>query len=295
MATAPATAVKGVLGEVALACSNLSRSVAFYTEGLGLSVLERGKGWAAVGAGGKGLVRLIERPQAVLPPPRSTGLYHFALHLPTRADLATFVSHAFAARLPIVGFGDHEVSEAIYLIDPDRHGIELYHDRPRHLWEGRVAELMTTRMVDLEGLLAEAADRERWQAPSATRMGHFHLKVSDLGAAIAFYQGLLGLEPMAVLGRSAAFLAWDGYHHHLGLNTWESGGGEPPPADSLALLGLALHLPEAAVGELEGRLQGLGQGGGGPELPGAGAPLLSFRDPSGNRWLIYDREARDGL
>ncbi len=106
---------------------------------IGLAVLEQGDGRATLGVGDTRLLELIEVPGA-LPAPGRTGLFHFALLLPDRRSLALWVAHAVRERVRLAGASDHFVSEAIYLSDPDRHGIEIYADRPRALWEGKVAE-----------------------------------------------------------------------------------------------------------------------------------------------------------
>jgi catechol 2,3-dioxygenase len=79
--------------------------------------------------------------------------------------------------------------------------------------------------------------------PTGTDIGHVHLKVADLDRALAFYHGVLGFEVMARMGRQAAFIAAGGYHHHIGLNTWESRGGEPPPRGSTGLYHVAIRYP----------------------------------------------------
>lgn len=277
---AQTTNLKLELALVSVAVGDLDRSRAFYESVLGLTATGAGASWLTVGTAERPLVRLCHRPGAKPPPIGATGLYHIALHLPSRADLARFVVHAANARAPLVGFADHRVSEAVYLTDPDGHGLELYHDRPRALWQGRVAQLMTTEPLDLDSLLSEPANREgRFTIPAGTTLGHVHLKVADLPAAVGFYQRVLGLEQMASVGKQAAFLAWGGYHHHLGLNTWESRGGQSPPAGSAALVEVELTVEEASLEPLAQQL----------EREGVAAVQteegLRFADPCGNVWL----------
>ena len=142
------------MGAVHLTVSDLERSLAYYEGAVGLNVRERGEGRALLGAGGEDLLVLVEQLGA-RPSRGYCGLYHFALLLPERADLARWLAHAASDRVALVGLSDHFVSEAIYLSDPDGHGIEIYWDRPRELWEGRVAERMTTLPLDTSSLLAE--------------------------------------------------------------------------------------------------------------------------------------------
>ena len=235
------------LGAVHLTVSGLDNSLAYYRETIGLDVLERGDGVARVGAGGRELLVLVEEPGA--PPAQGhTGLYHFALLVPERTDLARWLAHAGRDHVPLAGVSDHFVSEAIYLSDPDGHGIEIYQDRPRETWEGRVATHMTTVPLDVDALFAELADpaSEPFDGlPSGTVMGHVHLKVAAIADAVGFYRDVLGFGLMAQLGRQAAFLSAGGYHHHIGANTWESAGAKPAPPGSAALRHATIVLPSA--------------------------------------------------
>jgi catechol 2,3-dioxygenase len=245
---APATRV----GAVHLAVADLERSVGYYESVIGLSVHERAAGQAMLGAGGEDLLVLFEQPGA-----RAArgycGLYHFALLLPHRADLARWLAHAARERVPLAGLADHYVSEAIYLSDPDGHGIEIYWDRPREIWEGRVAERMTTLPLDTSSLFGELPDpmSEPFERlPPGTVMGHVHLCVADVPQTIAFYRDVLGFGLMAALGGQAAFLSAGGYHHHLGANTWESAGAGQPPAGIAALKRATIVLPSEAERDL---------------------------------------------
>ena len=236
------------MGDVHLTVGDLERSVDYYREAIGLDVLATDDGRAALGAGGRELLVLVEEPGA-RPAYGYTGLYHFALLLPERADLARWLAHAGRDSVPLVGLSDHFVSEAIYLSDPDGHGIEIYWDRPREVWEGQVFERMTTLPLDVGSLMGELADPEPEpfeQLPDGTVMGHVHLKVASIADTVAFYRDVLGFDLMAQLGEQAAFLAAGGYHHHIGANTWESAGAPPPPEGSAALRHVTIVLPDAA-------------------------------------------------
>jgi catechol 2,3-dioxygenase len=272
------------MGPVHLTVGDLQRSLEYYTGQIGLDVLEQGPGRASLGdAGGEELLVLVEEPGA-RPVPGATGLYHFALLLPARVDLARWLAHAARDRVPLAGLSDHDVSEALYLRDPDHHGIEIYADRPRELWDGQVAQRLTTAPLDVDGLFAELADpaSEPFEGiPAGTRMGHVHFQVSEIPGTIEFYRDVLGMGLMAALGNQAAFLAAGGYHHHVGANTWESAGGSPPPAGAAALRHAVVFLPDAAErDEAAGRVADAGQE---PEDTPEG-PLV--HDPSGNRLLL---------
>jgi catechol 2,3-dioxygenase len=167
--------------------------------------------------------------------------------VPERAELARWLAHAGRERIQLVGLSDHAVSESIYLADPDGHGIEIYADRPREVWEGQVATLMTTMPLDVQGLLGELPDPATATfdgLPAGTIMGHVHLRVADISETVAFYRDVLGFGLMAELGGSAAFLSAGGYHHHLGANVWESAGAPAPPPGSAALRHATLLLPD---------------------------------------------------
>jgi catechol 2,3-dioxygenase len=270
------------MGPVELTVADLGRSLDWYDEAVGLRTLGRDDGRAALGAGERELLRLVEEPGAQ-PAPRSTGLYHFALLLPTRADLARWLAHA-GRRGVRVGASDHFVSEALYLRDPDQHGIEIYADRPRELWEGQVFERMTSLPLDLTGLLAvagDSADEPYEGLPDGTTMGHVHLKVSDVTGAIGFYRDVLGFELTAALGDEASFFGAGGYHHHVGGNTWESAGAPPPPPGSASLRSATIELPssedrETVLARIEAAGQDIDQTDAGPLV----------RDPSGNPLIL---------
>ena len=221
------------MGAVHLTVADLDRSLRYYEQQIGLRVRERGNGTARVGAGGEDLLVLTEQPGA-RPADGYSGLFHFALLVPTREDLGRWLAHAAADRFPLSGLSDHFVSEAIYLRDPDHHGIEIYADRPRDVWEGKVAERMTTLPLDTDDLLRGIDPGSFDGLAPGTTMGHVHLCVADVGASVEFYRGL-GFELMAEYGDQAAFLATGGYHHHLGANTWQSEGAPYAPADRARL------------------------------------------------------------
>ena len=268
------------MGAVHLTVADLDRSIAYYEWALGLRAGERQDGRVALSAGGEDLLVLYEQPGA-----RSArgycGLYHFALLLPERVDLARWLAHAARERVPLVGLSDHYVSEAIYLSDPDDHGIEVYWDRPREVWEGAVAERLTTVALDTRSLLGELEDGAGAVfdgLPAGTVMGHVHLRVADIPSTIAFYRDVLGFALMASLGTSAAFLSAGGYHHHLGANTWESAGAPPAPADAATLRRATVVLPDAAARD---RVAGQARAAG-FEVVAVDDGGVLVRDPSGN-------------
>ena len=211
------------MGAVELSVSDLGRSLDYWQNAVGLRVLSRENGRASLGTDTE-ILRFVEEPGA-RPADGHTGLYHLALLVPDRVSLARWLAHAARGRIPLEGLSDHAVSEAIYLRDPDRHGIEIYADRPREQWEGKVGELMTTLPLDVESLLGELEDpaAEPFEGlPDGTTTGHVHLRLSEVPAAVEFYRGVLGMGLMAQVGPMAAILSAGCYHHHICGNTCES-------------------------------------------------------------------------
>jgi catechol 2,3-dioxygenase len=271
------------VGAVHLSVADLERSIGYYESAIGLRVHRRDGDRVALGTGGDDLLVLREEPGA-RPVRGASGLYHFALLVPERADLARWLAHAARERVPLVGMSDHYVSEAIYLSDPDEHGIEVYWDRPRDVWEGKVAERMTTLPLDVADLLGVLDDprAEPFEtlAPG-TVMGHIHLRVAEIPATAAFYCDALGFGLMAAFGAQAAFMSAGGYHHHLGANTWESrGAGQAAPGHATLERATIVVPSKGDVDRLAREVEMLGQE---PQpLPDGGAGVL-VRDPSGNR------------
>jgi len=273
-----------LMGAVHLKVSDLERSLEFYSNALGMQVQNRNGNHAILGAGDSRLVHLTGNPDAVQPG-RKTGLYHFALLLPSRLELARAIQRLSSSRWPLQGFADHLVSEAVYLEDPDGIGIELSRDRPRNEWRtdsaGRIA--MGTNPLDLQGVMTELSRDKDGAAPMHpdSRMGHVHLRVSDLAAAVAFYRDVLGFDLTNDSFPSAAFLSAGGYHHHLGLNTWMGVGIPAPPENAVGLQHLTLQLPgREDVAALKSRLDNAVIG------YSEAADGLLVRDPSHNGVLI---------
>lgn len=262
------------LGAVSLTIRDLSRSVDFYTGRLGLELLARGGGEATLGSSSAPLLHLVE-DTAAQPRGGTTGLYHFALLEPSRAALARSLRRLAETRTRLSGASDHGVSEALYLSDPDHIGIEIYRDRPREEWPWQDGELaMTTDRLDLEDLRA-AFDSAT--PAGGTVMGHVHLHVARLEEARTFYVDLLGFDTMQRYGGQALFVSAGGYHHHVGLNTWQGAGAPPPPPGSTGLRHFEILLPgEAALAGLAERLRAAAAA-----FERHGEKLL-LRDPSGN-------------
>jgi catechol 2,3-dioxygenase len=235
------------LGRVGLRVRDLARSLEFFAGVLGLDERSVANGAATLGPpGGEALLRLVADPGAKYRSPGTRGLYHVALLLPDRASLAAALARLANAHHPLQGFADHAVSEAIYLADPDGNGLELYADRPRETWRRAGGSItMTTQPLDVRGLLALQDEADPAVMPAATRVGHLHLQVSDLGTAEAFYHGTLGFDVTNRGFPGALFLSAGGYHHHIGLNTW--GRSAAPPPDTAGLIEFEMRIPDAGA------------------------------------------------
>ena len=278
------------VGPVYLTVSDLDRSELFYRDTIGFKVLQRQDDTLVLAADGAPLLALTGQPGAHRRPPRTTGLYHFAILVPSRADLARSLRRLAEMRWPLGGASDHLVSEALYLDDPDGNGIEIYCDRPRETWPRLAGQVqMAVDPLDLDGLLTELdRDNRPWSglAPG-TSIGHIHLHVADLRAAEAFYHGVLGFDIMARYAASALFISAGGYHHHIGLNIWAGIGAPPPPPDAAGLRYFAIQLPNRD--ELERLADRVRQAAIAVEQNHAG---VMVHDPSQNRVLLtYPSEA----
>ena len=232
-----------MIGAVRLVVADLDRAVAFYEQVIGLKTLGRDGNVVRLGADTV-LVELEGDPDAPPRPAGSTGLFHLAILVPERAELARALRRVVATGQRFTGASDHFVSEALYLHDPEGNGIELYADRPRDTWEWRDGELvMGTVALDLEDLMRTEPEGPDPGMPDGTVIGHVHLQVADIPSAEAFYAGDLNLDVTVRSYPGALFLSRDGYHHHIGANTWASAGALPPPAGARGLKWFELRLP----------------------------------------------------
>jgi catechol 2,3-dioxygenase len=251
------------IGTVALTVADASAASAFYEQAIGLRPLPGAEDRVRLGAGDAAVVELIGDPGAPQRPPATTGLFHLAIAVPTRIELARALRRVANAGWRFSGASDHLVSEALYLQDPEGNGIEIYRDRSRDEWPVEDGELrMDTIPLDLQGLLLELPDAgAEAGAPMAagTRIGHVHLNVDDLAAAEEFYVGALGFEVTVRGYPQALFVSAGGYHHHVGLNTWAGEGAAPPPPGARGLRWFEILLPTPeALAEVEERIAGAG-------------------------------------
>lgn len=252
------------VGQLGLTVSDLRRSVSFYKELIGLHVLDESNGTTTLGVADDPFLVLIENAGASEWPRGGRshpGLYHFAILVPTRADLGRWLEHWMRQDMALPGQGDHFVSEALYLEDPDGHGIEIYRDRPRDEWEWQNGQVkMGVEPVDIRGLLEEAqrsADPFT-SMPVGTTLGHIHLQVTDIDETARFYQDILGFDIVAQMP-SALFISAGGYHHHIGANVWHSRNADPAPDNTVSLQHYTIDLPNSdARNEVVERIEAAG-------------------------------------
>jgi len=256
-----------LLGHVSLSVADLERQLAFYQETLGLQVNWRETKRAGLGTGGQDILRLVETP-GFRRYRGTTGLYHFAVLLPDRHALAVAIGRLFSLHYRNYPT-DHIMTKTTYLDDPEGNGIELYTESPEDgAWTITDGEYITRRAdgslsdgrepLDLDALFTHLSEGESLEAlmPSETRIGHVHLHVGDLDRAVDFYHGVLGFDVMGVARPfRMGFVSAGGYHHHIGLNTWQGEGAPPPPADALGLRDFSVELPEQdALEEVQARI-----------------------------------------
>ena len=267
-------------GEVHLNVLDLDRSIRFYKEIIGFKILKEESNKAVLTVDGKTPLLIIEQPKNVTPKePQRTGLYHYALLLPERADLGMIIKH-FVKNKIAIGASDHKVSEALYLSDPDGNGIEIYTDRDPSEWGWENGEVtMSTDPLDGESVVASSEGKQWDGLPEGTVMGHVHLHVAHLPETETFYNAL-GFEVVTNYPQ-ALFMSNGKYHHHIGLNTWSGEGAAQPSVASVGLQWYTLLYPDevvlteaiAKIKELGATVESLADG-------------YLAKDPSGNRIVL---------
>jgi catechol 2,3-dioxygenase len=220
------------LHELTLKVLDLSAQIAYY-QAFGFHLDVQSENQAVLSAGKGARITLKKLANGRPRPPKTAGLFHFALLLPDRASLGAFVRFAARNSFHFVGAADHLVSESLYFSDDEGNGIEVYADRPRTQWQWKGHTVrMATIALDLEEL--ERLPGADWAGfPSGTRLGHMHLTVGDLNRSQQFYESL-GLQLTLDWG-SFRFLSWDGYHHHLAINLLEGRGAAPITPETAGL------------------------------------------------------------
>jgi len=281
------------MGAMSLKVASLDDQIAFYQQALGFVQHWREGNAAGLGAGGEDLLRLVEQP-GLKRYRRTTGLYHFAILFPGQRELARAVARLFVLKYPNSPT-DHVMTKTTYLNDLEGNGIELYAESPE---DGTFVieddQFVTRRTdgslsdgrepLDLEALFSHLEEDEKLDVslPEGTRIGHVHLHVRNVPEAVDFYHGVLGFDVMGVSASfGAAFVSAGGYHHHLGLNSWQGEGAPPPPPDAAGLRHFTIQFPDQpALDAVTARVDAAG-------LPSNLTPEgLLLHDPSQNGVLL---------
>ncbi|PKG25110.1 VOC family protein [Niallia nealsonii] len=269
-----------------LKIQDLETSIKFYENIIGFKLLDKTDKNAVLTVDGiTPLVYLEQLEKAEPKNTRTTGLYHFAILVPSREDLGIILQHLLKSGYPLQGASDHTVSEAIYLADPDGNGIEIYRDLPAENWEWQNDFVsMATLAMDAEGVL-EAGNNEEWNGlPKGSIIGHIHLHVADLEKTVAFYVEGLGFDIVQKYGTQAYFISTGRYHHHIGLNIWNGRGIPAPKAENIGLKYFDLKIPtEEKRNEIAERLEKLG------EVIEKKENVFYVSDPSGNKIRLISK------
>ena len=266
------------MGHVSLTVASLENQILFYEKAIRLKLHWHEGNQAGLGAGGADLLQLTEEPN--LKRYRGgTGLYHFAIVFPNRRELAKAMARLFALKIPNSPT-DHVMTKTTYLSDPEGNGIELYCESPEDgswtikdgnyearwadgRWsDGREALDVDALFTHLKENPSTGSGQARIDAPipAETRMGHVHLHVRDIDEAVNFYHSVLGFDVMGVSkGIGMAFVSAGGYHHHIGLNTWNGRSAPPPPPDAVGLRFMTVDYPNpSALAEATARVENAG-------------------------------------
>ncbi|MGE4341592.1 MAG: VOC family protein [Bacilli bacterium] len=243
---------------VTLKVKDIKTMLAFYMNVLKMKLIYKmGRTYSLGTESDRVLVVLVADENALLKRQRTTGLYHFALLLPTRHDLGVFLNYYLAGEHPLSGASDHAVSEALYLNDPEGNGIEIYCDRPSSAWRfNEDGVVMTTEALDHVSLLKEKGKYDK--IPDDTVMGHLHLHVNNIDEAKAFFVDTLGFNKMLDYGPSASFISDGQYHHHLAYNTWLGTTNRHRSDDETGLMAYEVNVPARRMGNLVDKLKHAG-------------------------------------
>lgn len=245
--------------KIDLKVTDLQTSLKFYQDILGFQVLHQSKHEVSLSVDGNQTLVQLHAPEGLQKKElRRTGLYHFAILLPTRNDLAKIIRHFIKVNYPLQGASDHDVSEALYLADPDGNGIEIYADRPKTSWDWRGEEVvMGTNALDVQSIMSEWDGNEWSGMPKETIMGHIHLHVNNIEEAKTFYCDGLGFEVVTHYGNQALFISTGKYHHHIGLNIWNGTMAVAPSANSVGMAFYTLVFPKNKLEQAVERLQAM--------------------------------------
>lgn len=230
---------------IVLQIKDLKRSLDFYVQQLGFSILKQTENSASLTTDHQSEILHLVENKEVGPIDQKLGIYHFALLLPNRKDLSLFLKHLINEQIPITGAADHYVSEAIYLQDPDGIGIEIACDRDQDYWKIETNSVpMMTEPFDYSGVYYESADGDAFtKLPKDTIIGHLHLQVNDLNQSEKFYEDIIGFQITSKDFQGAVFMSDEKYHHHLALNIWSKENPRETFENKVGLLSFTIEYP----------------------------------------------------
>ncbi len=232
--------------QVTLGVTNIERALTFYRDVLKFKVSYLNNHSVGLSTKTGDNLIILKEILGATRPHRHAGLYHVALLLPSRQDLGMMLHHLIESGYPISGLSDHQVSEAIYLDDPDGNGIEIYADRATindYDWHQYPANTLTVPL-DYHAVLQSSDGANYEKIPDDTIIGHLHLHVANLQVAKSFFVETIGFVVKFDWGTSASFLASGGYHHHLGLNTWNGLYAKPIKSTDVGLHSYKITMPK---------------------------------------------------
>jgi catechol 2,3-dioxygenase len=276
----------GFVSSVSIQVLNLQRAIEFYTNTLGLTVLNQDEYQVELSANGKdSLLSIVQLENGIKKVPRTTGLYHFAILLPSRKELGKILNHFIKNQVPLHGASNHGISEAIYLSDPEGNGIEIASDTDPKKWKwknGQLDVFSENGPMDIKSVLSESQDEEFTKLPAGTIVGHIHLHGSELKNIRRFYEEALKMDVVIDLPRQALFFSYGKYHHHLAVNVWNGIGAPTPPSNSVGLRNFLLRLPDSiSLREIESNFMNM-------KIPYSTVEKgINVTDPSGNNIIIY--------
>ena len=270
---------------VAIRVLNLKKSINFYTNTLGMKLINQNDKQVDFGANSKDvLLTLIQLENGHPKASRTAGLYHVAYLLPTRKDLGLILKHFIELKTPLQGASNHGISEAIYLADPDGNGIEIAADTPDTAWKwnGDTLDILSENgPIDVQAVLNEANGFEFTGLPDSTIVGHLHLNASELIESKRFYRDILGLDIVIEIPNSAIFMAYGMYHHHIAINLWNGKGVKQAKSNTPGLMVAKLSIPtEIQLHNIENKLNELNY----PYIKKDHSLIVN--DPSGNQFSL---------
>lgn len=231
------------VSQVEILVSDIQKSLKLYKDILGFSVLKEEDNKVYLTANHEDVLVTLVELKGAMPAQYNVGLYHFALLLPKRSALAKVFQSLIEHQYPVTGLSDHEISEAVYLEDPDNNGIEIASDRDlKNKTMDQVG--FVTKMLDYKDVLKQLDPLSSNKLPIDTVMGHVHFHVNDLSKAKEFFVNSLGYQVQMDYRNQASFVSDGGYHHHVAFNLWNGLDAKKRAPNQAGLLKYTIKVPK---------------------------------------------------